>query len=246
MQIRMLLGAMGALAFCTSTAHAGNAERFMPVGAQVAAPRGYLEFCARARSECPELKNDGVQLAGVSERSAYWSLLFSAAKPSAITAQAGYAAAPQWNADQISAPAPKSDRPVVALTPQILQTLNEVNQRVNTAITPRSDMAVYGVEDYWAEPLENSNRYGDCEDFVLEKRRALIRSGFAPAMLSIALVRTAWREDHAVLLVNTDQGELVLDNLSPYVSSWRTVSYRWLSRQSPTDPSVWVAGEPQS
>lgn len=225
-------------------ARAGAPPRFMPVGAQVAAPRGYLEFCARASQECPEFQGAVAQADAtlndqVTQRSRYWRLLFASVKPGSIRSPTESSAPP--GRTPFASDAAQS-RHMALLTSDVLKTLREVNAAVNTAIIPRSDMEVYGVADYWAEPLKDGIRYGDCEDYVLEKRRQLLALGYPVDDLSIALVRTAWREFHAVLLVNTDQGEMVLDSLSPYILSWRNVSYHWLSRQSPTNPALWVAG----
>jgi predicted transglutaminase-like cysteine proteinase len=129
------------------------------------------------------------------------------------------------------------------MTPARWRELNEVNQVANARITPDSDDRIYGRSDYWALPLESDPApSGDCEDYVLEKRRALRQKGYPENLLSIALVTTGRGEKHAVLLVQTDQGEVVLDNLSSRIVSWRDTSYRWVSRQSPSDPGVWVTG----
>jgi predicted transglutaminase-like cysteine proteinase len=37
---------------------------------------------------------------------------------------------------------------------------------------------------------------------------------------------------HAVLLVATENGEVVLDNLSPWVLPWAEAPYAWLDRQA--------------
>jgi predicted transglutaminase-like cysteine proteinase len=47
-------------------------------------------------------------------------------------------------------------------------------------------------------------------------------------------------ETHAVLLVTTDRGELVLDNLSSWVKPWQDVRYQWIERQAPGQPLTWV------
>ncbi len=126
------------------------------------------------------------------------------------------------------------------LNPATMDELNMVNRLVNEAIVFAPDTETYGVEDYWAEPLEAGIRRGDCEDYALEKRRALIARGVPEAALSIAVVRTRRGEGHAVLLVATDQGELVLDSLTPWVVAWQEAPYEWVERQTPGEPMVWV------
>jgi predicted transglutaminase-like cysteine proteinase len=64
--------------------------------------------------------------------------------------------------------------------------------------------------------------------------------------MSIAIVRTPYGEMHAILLVRTEAGEVVLDNLTSQIKSWRDVPYTWLERQTPGQPLVWVSlNEPQ-
>jgi predicted transglutaminase-like cysteine proteinase len=46
---------------------------------------------------------------------------------------------------------------------------------------------------------------------------------------------------HAVLTVRTDRGELILDNQTPEVLFWYETNYRFLTRQTATDPNVWVS-----
>lgn len=116
--------------------------------------------------------------------------------------------------------------------------LNAVNRNTNRAIRHTPDAKQYGREDYWAIPTGRGAR-GDCEDYVLAKRSALIEAGVSPDALSIAIVRTRWGELHAVLLVATDRGEMVLDNLSQWVRRWDTVDYDWLERQVGSDLLTW-------
>ena len=81
---------------------------------------------------------------------------------------------------------------------------------------------------------------GDCKDYVLEKRRALIAAGLPAGALSIAIVKTSWGETHAVLLVSTTGGELVLDSLTPRIQAWRKTGYTWVARQAPGQQLAWV------
>jgi predicted transglutaminase-like cysteine proteinase len=105
-----------------------------------------------------------------------------------------------------------------------------------------SDEAAFGESNYWTLPLEDEHRaVGNCKHYALEKREALVDAGWPPQALSLALVRTAQGELHAVLVVATDQADLVLDNLSPHVVDWRRLDYHWLVRQAPGEPLRWVA-----
>jgi predicted transglutaminase-like cysteine proteinase len=128
----------------------------------------------------------------------------------------------------------------VHATPQLLAMLNQTNQRINAAIRPAPDPR--GV-DYWDLPLDPGGAgSGDCKDYVLQKREELVSEGVSAGSLSIAVVRTRRGETHAVLIVTTDGGEYVLDNLTPWVTPWRDLRYTWLKRQLPGGgPSDWVS-----
>ncbi|MGA7527358.1 MAG: transglutaminase-like cysteine peptidase, partial [Pseudolabrys sp.] len=39
----------------------------------------------------------------------------------------------------------------------------------------------------------------------------------------------------------TDRGEFVLDNQEPQVLPWTKTGYRFVKRQSQSDPNVWVS-----
>jgi predicted transglutaminase-like cysteine proteinase len=136
-------------------------------------------------------------------------------------------------------PVAKAPPPVIAMSDSDWKTLADVNRQVNREIRSGSDARVYGMVDYWAVP-DGARARGDCEDFVLAKRRALVRAGYPVGALSIAVVETRWGEVHAVLLVATDQGDFVLDNLTSRVSRWDQVSYRWRERQAPGKTFEWV------
>jgi predicted transglutaminase-like cysteine proteinase len=112
-----------------------------------------------------------------------------------------------------------------------------INSNVNTAITPVSDQDLYNVAEYWTYPENGS---GDCEDIALEKRRDLIRNGWEPSTLLMTVARQANGEGHAVLMVRTDRGDLILDNQDSTIKLWTETPYHLLKRQSQTDSSKWV------
>ncbi|WP_309628520.1 transglutaminase-like cysteine peptidase [Brevundimonas sp.] len=138
-----------------------------------------------------------------------------------------------------AAPPPVTTAPVPPLADVTVQRLETVSRRVNRAIRRASDADAHGRADIWVVP-QGRGAVGDCEDYVLAKRRALIEVGVDPAAMSIAIVRTRGGELHAVLLVATPEGERVLDNLTPWVLLWNEAPYEWLERQAPGQPLVWV------
>ncbi len=122
------------------------------------------------------------------------------------------------------------------LTEKRWQQLLDVNNRFNTSIVPVTDEKLYQVDEYWTYP----SGYGDCEDFVLAKRRALIQLGWHPSTLLISVVRERNGEGHAVLMVRTDRGDLVLDNQESLIKRWNDTAYRFIKRQSQFNSAKWV------
>lgn len=80
---------------------------------------------------------------------------------------------------------------------------------------------------------------GDCEDFALTKKMRLRDAGVPSSALLVALAVTASGKQHAVLIVRTDHGDIVLDSLDTRMREWTPSLYRWTSVQSPTDEWVW-------
>jgi len=76
-----------------------------------------------------------------------------------------------------------------------------------------------GLVEKWSYPDDG---YGDCEDYVLLKRRMLLQSGWPREALLITVVRDKKDEGHAVLTVKTDRGDYVLDNQAEDVVLWST------------------------
>ena len=131
---------------------------------------------------------------------------------------------------------PTKSRDVV-LTTAAWRQLVETNNRVNTAIKPLTDLAHWGEVEKWSYPDDG---HGDCEDYVLLKRRHLITAGWPREALLITVVRDKNDDGHAVLTVRTDKGEFVLDNQEGKVLLWTETGYHFVKRQSQADPNVWV------
>lgn len=114
----------------------------------------------------------------------------------------------------------------------------KINATVNREITPITDMDHHGVIELWSYPEDGK---GDCEDYVLEKRKRLIRAGFPRSSLLITVVRDKKGDGHAVLTVKTDRGDFILDNQAPKVLAWSETGYRFIKRQSQEHPMRWVS-----
>jgi len=119
--------------------------------------------------------------------------------------------------------------PVVVLTSERMAELRQINSHVNSTITEVSDMEQYGREDVWTLPVSGK---GDCEDFALLKRKLLIQRGWPASALSITVGATSQGEAHAVLLVTTDRGQYVLDNLTSSILPPSQTGHVFYSRQT--------------
>ncbi|MFP1631339.1 transglutaminase-like cysteine peptidase [Zhengella sp. ZM62] len=125
----------------------------------------------------------------------------------------------------------------VTLTRALWSRVIEINDTVNVMVQPRTDMEMWGREEYWSYP----GRQGDCEDYVLEKRRLLMKAGVPASALLVTVVLQPNGDGHAVLTLSTDLGDFILDNLEPRVLAWDKTEYRYLKRQSSKNAGVWVS-----
>jgi len=113
---------------------------------------------------------------------------------------------------------------MIILTDRNWEYLNDMNDSVNHKIKYMSDEEQYGKQEHWTYPNDGK---GDCEDYALLKRRRLELAGFDSEDLRMA---TCWTENggyHAVLVVITDCGDLVLDNRYDEILSWEQLPYKW-------------------
>jgi predicted transglutaminase-like cysteine proteinase len=126
----------------------------------------------------------------------------------------------------------------IVMTQAAWKDLLRVNRWVNETIKPLTDMDHWGVIEKWSYPTDG---YGDCEDYVLLKRKMLIDAGWPREALLITVVRDKKGEGHAVLTVKSDKGEFILDNQNEEVVAWTDTGYRFVKRQSQGDPNAWVS-----
>ena len=124
-----------------------------------------------------------------------------------------------------------------AATTESWDQIKQVNRYVNTKIRPATDMEIYGVADYWTYPVDA----GDCEDYVLLKKRYLQGLGFSPDVLLITVVLDENKEGHAVLTVVTSTGDYVLDNRRREILRWDETGYTFLKRQSQVQSNQWMS-----
>jgi predicted transglutaminase-like cysteine proteinase len=143
--------------------------------------------------------------------------------------------------DQCDAPAAEAHQ--FALSAERWRLLRRINTDVNRAIWPLSDEVHYRRREFWTIPTDG---YGDCDDYVVTKRRNLIASGLPEHALRIAIVTSPQSGRHAVLVAATDRGDFVLDNLTDAIVERRQSAYAWLEQQDAVDPRAWVSLAPQT
>ena len=127
---------------------------------------------------------------------------------------------------------------VVKLDRERWNELIAINTEVNDRIRPVPDIELFGVEEYWTYPVDGA---GDCEEYVLEKKRVLLNRGWPASALLITVVKDTNNAGHAVLTVRTDQGDVILDNQIEAVLPWYSAPYQFVKRQSVSHPAKWAA-----
>jgi predicted transglutaminase-like cysteine proteinase len=126
---------------------------------------------------------------------------------------------------------------VVQLDDTKKRQLASINRQVNRQIRETRDKGTHGWADTWTLAPES----GDCEDFALTKRAELIARGWPSRALRMAVGKTNWGEGHAVLVVRTNEGDMVLDNLTGSVVPWQKSGLIWLKIQSHINAKQWFA-----
>lgn len=152
------------------------------------------------------------------------------------TAPIGYVQFCRDNPDDCASRA--MPRLAIALDEAKWRRIVKINAEVNREIIAVTDDDQWGMPEVWSYP--HSGR-GDCEDYVLEKRRRLIAAGFPEQALLITVVRDQRGDGHAVLTVKTDRGDFILDNQEGKILAWNDTGYRYIKRQSDENPTHWVS-----
>ena len=119
---------------------------------------------------------------------------------------------------------------VVAYDARLMQKLRKVNNKVNRGIKWTKDHG-----NVWKIGLGR----GDCEDYALTKRSKLVKMGVPASSLRMAVVKDRKGRGHAVLVVRTSRGDLVLDNLTSRIKKRETTPYRWIGIAS-ANPRRWL------
>lgn len=236
---------------CTTT---GSTAGPMQLAGLVTPPEGALQLCLETPDACgsSHVEMESTPAAGPQSPTggresgppSYAKSLVDVAPHSAVNVESTPANTPETDNGNTGA-APQIER--LAASPETMDLLEAVNRQVNRALRWRSDEDLYGMPERWAMPLSGSNAgttaqaYGDCEDYALEKRAALIRAGLPAAALAIATAYSDATGHHAVLIVRLEGTDLVLDNETPWILPWTEAPYSWRAVQSGPSLLEWRA-----
>jgi predicted transglutaminase-like cysteine proteinase len=106
--------------------------------------------------------------------------------------------------------------------------LSDMARSVNSYINETNyivDSRNWGKSDYWSTPIEFFGRGGDCEDFAIAKYVSLRALGVPEERMRIAIVHDKIKDiPHAVLVVYTDEGPLILDNQNKKAENANSIS----------------------
>lgn len=100
-----------------------------------------------------------------------------------------------------------------------------INSQVNASVTYKTDLAQFEVPEFWQE----AGKFGDCEDYALAKRTALLQAGWPKDKLGLCVCYTQSGEGHCVLWVGTDKGSFILDNNYYFPMKPSELTYKWES-----------------
>ena len=132
---------------------------------------------------------------------------------------------------------------VIELNTATLQVIEKIHREVNAEFRFIDDLEWRGKEDEWSYPVLGA---GDCEDFALEKRKRLVEQGLPRAAISMTIVyHKEFKSPHAILLVETNEGTVALDNPSNEIVCWDKAPYNYETRERPDgrwdrfDQSFW-------
>ena len=108
--------------------------------------------------------------------------------------------------------------------------VESINRKVNASVSYMSDSEQFGVPEWWSEARSG---FDDCDGYALLKRAMLKEQGFDEDKIHIATCWINVKADdtgHCVLIVETDNGQFILDNnlKDPVPLNFESVGYKYL------------------
>ena len=116
----------------------------------------------------------------------------------------------------------------ISAGPYLMRNIGLINNKLNREIKYVPDVG----KDRW----NIADKWGDCEDIALYKRKFLSDEGLVPfgAMtMAVCYVndRVFKNRGHAVLLIEGTTGTWVLDNQTRGIQRWNELPYKWVARE---------------
>ena len=99
-----------------------------------------------------------------------------------------------------------------------------INSDVNARVMYKSDLEQFDTPEFWVK----AGQYGDCEDYALAKREALLQAGWPKDKLGLCICE-AFGSGHCCLWVETDKGSFILDNNYAFPVKPSELPYKWES-----------------
>ena len=99
-----------------------------------------------------------------------------------------------------------------------------INSDVNASVKYKTDSQQFCVPEFWTV----AGKYGDCEDYALAKRTALLNAGWPKDKLGLCVCE-AFGSGHCCLWVDTDKGSFILDNNYAFPMKPSELPYKWES-----------------
>ena len=100
-----------------------------------------------------------------------------------------------------------------------------IHRKANFDTQYISDQLQYGVPEFWTI----ARQFGDCEDYALAKRAALLQAGWPKDKLGLCVCYMPDGQGHCVLWVETDKGSFILDNNYAFPVKPSELPYKWES-----------------
>lgn len=206
----------------------------------MSAPLGLIDYCARTQA-CTGAEQGPGQQNGMELPDKSRDQAFRVGGRDQSGATARFALMLAGAAGDVRVDGPRIE---ATLTQARWRELVLINRVINRAIRPASDQVQYGVVEHWETPILEAVQgaaapRGDCEDYALEKRARLLAAGWSEQAVALAIARLP-SGLHTVLIVQTDLGDFILDNLHATPQPVAGLDYVWVSRQAGPALTHWA------
>lgn len=130
---------------------------------------------------------------------------------------------------------------VIHITPEVWNDIESANILANTMVKQITDQEAHGTEEKWVSfnPQTARNMQGDCEDVNRLKISLLKDMGYPDSAMRLVTGFLADGGGHAVVVLKTNQGDFILDNMHDSILPVEEVAMTFRSMQSPTHSGQW-------